>query len=367
MTSDMSRAEFVNVLVADDSAFMRTALTRMIESDPGLRVVGTAQDGFEVLEKIRLLDPDVITLDIEMPRLNGLDTLRRIMLECPRPVIMVSSLTQEGADTTLEALALGAFDYVPKQLSYVSLDIVKIREDLIAKIKAAVDTRRRRPSSRVTPQAQPIPSQTLYSVPPSIVAIGTSTGGPRALQLILPMLPADLPVGVVIVQHMPPGFTGPFANRLNGLCKISVREAKNDDIVERGVVLIAPAGQQLTVKRRSSSQGVVQLASQPDNTLHMPSVDVMMMSVAETFGSHAMGIILTGMGSDGCLGMKAIASKSGLTVGQDEASCTVYGMPKSCAESGSLQAVVPLQDIPAQILRAVRYRKRAERSRFNTS
>lgn len=358
MTSNTADA-VIHVLVADDSAFMRTALTRMIESDPGLQVVGTAQDGLQVLEKIRLLDPDVITLDIEMPRLNGLDTLKRIMQELPRPVIMVSSLTQEGANTTLEALALGAFDCVPKQLSYVSLDIVKIREDLIAKIKAAVDFRRRRPSSRVTPAPQQSGNKALYTLPPAIVAIGTSTGGPRALQLILPMLPADLPVGVVIVQHMPPGFTGPFANRLNSLCKISVREAKRGDLVERGIVLIAPAGQQLSVARRSGSQGVVQLASQPDNTPHMPSVDVMMTSVAESFGSQAMGIIMTGMGTDGCRGMKAIADKSGLTVGQDEASCTVYGMPKSCAESGSLQAVVSLHDIPAQILQAVRYRKRA--------
>ncbi len=358
MTLD-TRAGLIHVLVADASAFMRTALTRMIESDPDVRVVGTAQNGLEVLEKIYALDPDVITLDIEMPRLNGLDTLRRIMADSPRPVIMVSSLTQGGANTTLEALALGAFDYVPKQLSYVSLDIVKIKEDLIAKIKAAADQRRRRPNSRVMVRVPSNGGQTLYPVTPSIIAIGISTGGPRALQLILPMLPADLPAGVVIVQHMPPGFTGPFANRLNGLCKISVREAKKGDLVERGVVLIAPAGQHLTVARRSSSQGLVQLSSQPDSTLHIPSVDVMMTSVAESFGSQAMGIIMTGMGSDGCDGMKAIASKSGVTVGQDEASCTVYGMPKSCAESGSLQTVVSLQEIPNQILRAVRYRKRA--------
>jgi two-component system chemotaxis response regulator CheB len=357
MTCDAHNAGLIQVLVADDSAFMRTALTRMIESDPLLRVVGTAQNGLEVLDKLSLLDPDVITLDIEMPRLNGIDTLRRIMAEAPRPVIMVSSLTQEGANTTLEALALGAFDCVPKQLSYVSLDIVKIREDLIAKIKAAVDTRRHRPSSRVMPQAPSNARQIAYPVTPCIVAIGTSTGGPRALQEILPMLPADLPVGVVIVQHMPRGFTGPFANRLNNLCQISVREAKKGDLIERGVVLIAPAGQHLTVARRSCSQGIVQLASQPDNTLHMPSVDVMMMSVAESFGSQAMGIIMTGMGSDGCNGMKAIAGKSGVTVGQDEASCTVYGMPKSCAETGSLQTVVPLREIPNQILRAVHYRK----------
>ena len=358
MNGDASSSDLTHVLIADDSAFMRTALTRMIESDPHLRVVGTAQNGLELLAKIPALNPDVITLDIEMPRLNGLETLKRIMSESPRPVIMVSSLTQEGADATLEALALGAFDYVPKQLSYASLDIVKIREDLVAKIKAAADSRRRKPMARVVARANSTPA-TLYRGAPSIIAMGTSTGGPRALQEILPMLPADLPVGVVIVQHMPRGFTGPFANRLNGLCQVSVREAKHGDLVEPGIVLIAPAGQQLTVSKRTPLQGIVYLGSQPDNTPHIPSVDVMMSSVADSFGSLSMGIIMTGMGSDGCDGMKAIASKSGITVGQDEATCTVYGMPKSCADAGSLQRVVPLREIPAQILQALRYRKRA--------
>jgi two-component system chemotaxis response regulator CheB len=348
----------IRVLVADDSAFMRTALTRMIESDPTLRVSGTAQNGQEALEKIASLQPDVVTLDVEMPGLNGLETLTRIMRDSPRPVIMVSSLTQEGAETTLEALSIGAFDYVPKRQSFVSLDIVKIQADLIAKIKAAAESGRHKP---VSPLARPVPSIPIVParnpthVAARVVAMGTSTGGPKALQEILPLLPADLPVGVLIVQHMPKGFTGPFARRLDTLCQISVREATHDECIEPGVVYIAPAGQHMTVTRRSLSKVAICLSETPAGTLHIPSVDVMMTSVAEVFRSLSMGVIMTGMGADGAEGMRAITREGGLTVGQDEASCSVYGMPRSCAEMGLLQKVVPLPQIPRQILEATNY------------
>jgi two-component system chemotaxis response regulator CheB len=353
----------IGVLVADDSAFMRTAITRMVESDPELRVIATAQTGTEALEKIISLKPDVVTLDVEMPGLNGIETLKRIMQQSPLPVIMVSSLTQEGAETTLEALDLGAFDYVPKQQSYVSLDIVKIRADLVAKIKAAAESHRKKPllaraAKATAPPAAAAP-RFAPRVAPSIVAIGTSTGGPKALQEILPMLPADLSVGVLIVQHMPKGFTAPFARRLDGLCKVSVREATPDAIIEPGVVYIGPAGLHITVQRRTPSRVSICLSDSPSGTLHTPSVDVMMSSVAEVFHSLSMGIILTGMGADGVQGMQAIAREGGLTVGQDEASCTVYGMPRSCAEAGILQRVVPLLQVPEQILLATRYSKRS--------
>lgn len=357
--SDNSR--LIRVLVTDDSAFMRTALTRMIESDCGLRVSGTAQTGLEAIDKIKVLQPDVVTLDVEMPGLNGLETLKQIMRECPLPVIMVSSLTQEGAEVTLEALASGAFDYVPKQLSYVSLDIIKIQQDLISKIKAAAETGRRRPVARVTATASaavPRIPPSIFPVVPAVIALGTSTGGPKALQEILPVLPADLPVGILIVQHMPPGFTGPFARRLDHLCKVSVREASQDDAVEPGTVYIAPAGQHMTVRRRGQ-KALIHVSHSPEHTLHTPSVDVMMLSVAEVFGPLAMGIIMTGMGADGARGMQEIARLGGITVGQDEATCTVYGMPRTCAEMGILQRVVGLRQIPEQILVATRYRKRA--------
>jgi len=360
MSDAAASPRLIRVLVADDSAFMRTALTRMIESDPGLRVSDTAQNGNEALEKIRASQPDVVTLDVEMPGLDGLETLRRIMKDFPRPVIMVSSLTQEGAEITLEALDIGAFDYVPKQLSYVSLDIIKIRDDLVAKIKAAANVGR--PSVKKPVQAvatSRVPAYSAFSVVPEIVAVGTSTGGPKALQQILPLLPSDLGVGVLIVQHMPPGFTAPFARRLNNLCKIAVREATQGENIAPGVVYIAPAGQHMVASRRGSSSVALQLSDLPQGMLHKPSVDVMMLSVADVFRGLSMGIIMTGMGADGLQGMKAIAGAGGLTVGQDEASCIVYGMPRSCAEAGVLRRVVPLNDIPAVILQATRYRKRA--------
>jgi two-component system chemotaxis response regulator CheB len=362
MNDSSPNARVISVLVTDDSAFMRTALTRMIVSDPALRVVGTAVDGIDALDKISSLDPDVVTLDVEMPRMNGLETLKRIMSELPRPVIMVSSITQEGAVATLEALEYGAFDYIPKDLSYASLDIVKIRDDLIAKIKVAAERRRPRP-----PRRAPLPTPTKAAVVqdrgsvrrcPAIVSIGTSTGGPKALQQILPMLPADLPVGIVIVQHMPVGFTGPFAQRLNNLCKVRVKEASPNELVEPGTVYIAPAGYQMSVYGTSFSKAAIAIRDTPRDLLHIPSVDVMMLSVAEVFRNAAMGIILTGMGGDGALGMQAIARYGGLTVGQDEATCAVYGMPRTCAEMGVLGRVVPLEQVPEQILFATRYHSR---------
>jgi two-component system chemotaxis response regulator CheB len=351
----------IKVLVADDSAFMRTALGRMIESDSALKLCGSAQSGQEALDKIIALKPDVVTLDVEMPGLNGLETLKRIMKDFPLPVIMVSSLTQEGAETTLEALDLGAFDYLPKQSSFVSLDIVKIQEDLIAKVKAAAESgKRRRMAPKTPPAATRISAvpRSGHHAPAAMVALGTSTGGPKALQEILPMLPADLMVPVVIVQHMPKGFTGPFARRLNALCKIHIREAEQHDSLEAGTVYIAPAGQHLTIARKANTKPTIRLGLTPENSLHMPSVDVMMLSAAETFRSLCMGVILTGMGADGAKGMAAIQKEGGVTVGQDEASCTVYGMPRSCAEMGVVQRVVPLQQVPEQIMQVTNYKRR---------
>lgn len=353
----------IRVLVTDDSAFMRTAMTRMLESDPSVEVVGTARDGLEALEKVATLDPHVITLDIEMPRLDGLGTLSRIMEENPRPVIMVSSLTQQGAEATLEAFDLGAFECVPKPDSYATLDIITIRNQLIAKVKgAAAATYLRRPKVKKVPTPSRVTQLTsktvtqLCSVAPEVVALGTSTGGPRALADILPMLPAELPVGIVVVQHMPPGFTGPFAKRLDSISQVTVREAAHEDRIEPGEVLIAPAGWHMTVYRRTHTKYAVRLAKTPVNTLHMPSVDVLMLSVAEVFGARSMGVILTGMGADGAQGMKAIGEKGGLTVGQDEASCVVYGMPRTCAEMGVLKHVIPLGEVPREILLATRHK-----------
>ena len=356
----------VKVLIADDSAFMRASLSRMIESDKSLCVVGTAQTGLETLAQIGALHPDVVTLDIDMPGLNGLETLKRVMSEALHPaVIIVSALARQGAEATLEALELGAFDCIAKQLSYASADVLKVQNELVGKIKAAAGPRLLAPNRLDRTQLRPATahraSATTATAPsvtvPSIIAIGTSTGGPKALQDVLRALPADLPAGILIVQHMPVGFTGPLAKRLNELCPLDVREAEEGDLIVAGRVYLAPSGKHLTVRRRSSSEVALHLSLLPSNSLHIPSVDIMMSSVAECFGSAAMGIILTGMGADGALGMRAIFREGGLTLGQDQATCVVYGMPRSCAEMGVLSQTVPLPDIPLHILAALRYRK----------
>lgn len=351
----------IGVLIVDDSAFMRTSLSRMINSDPALFVVGTARSGEDALEKIPQLDPDVVTLEIEMPGMDGLETLRCIRARFPRPVIMVSSVTVEDAKITFDALAAGAFDYVPKQLSSISLDIIHIRHDLVAKIKAAAESRHRHPGVPERKPPQPVAATNWgdFSINPAIVAIGTSTGGPQALQEILTQLPSDLSVPVLIVQHMPPGFTKPFAERLNTLCAVRVQEAIHHEPLRRGVVYIAPAGIHTTVERPSSALSFISLTPQPLDSMHIPSVDVMMESVVAAFRGLAMGVILTGMGSDGAQGMTAIHGAGGITIGQDESSCAVYGMPRACAELGILQAVLPLSEISQHILHATHYRMRA--------
>jgi len=347
----------IRVLIIDDSAFMRTALSRMLTADSDLWIVGTASGGAEGLQKVASLDPDVVTLDMQMPGMDGLETLRRIMAQFPRPVIMVSSATVKEGEITLNALEAGAFDYVPKQLSPSSLDILHIREQLVAKIKAAAESRRSRdrlPLSRKPPRTVDLPARKLNE-PAALVALGISTGGPNALQEILPTLPADLPVPVVVVQHMPPGFTTPFAERLNKLSAISIREASHGELVQPGVVYIAPAGSHLRVIRPTESRTVIFLSEKREDQQHIPSVDIMMQSVALAFHSQAMGVIMTGMGSDGAQGMSAIHREGGFTLGQDAASCAVYGMPRVCAEMGILDRVVPLGQIPNEILHAACY------------
>jgi two-component system chemotaxis response regulator CheB len=350
----------IRVLIVDDSAFTRVALSRMVISDPDLWVVATAGCGAEALQKIETFDPDVITLDVQMPGLEGLETLRRIMAQFPRPVIMVSSATLKDAETTFSALAAGAFDYVPKQLSATSLDIFGIRDDLIAKIKVAAESRHSREQlilARKPARAVDLPMRETQRSPAAIVALGISTGGPKALEEILPALPGDLPVPILVVQHMPVGFTALFAERLNKLCAVSVCEASQGEMIRPGVVYIAPAGFHITVDRPSNSQVVICLSDKPEKQVHVPSADVMMQSVASAFHSEAMGVIMTGMGSDGAQGMNAIHREGGFTVGQDELSCAVYGMPRVCAEMGILDRVVPLSQIPSEILQATRYRK----------
>jgi two-component system chemotaxis response regulator CheB len=349
----------IRVLIADDSSVIRAALSRIVESDRELQIVGYAVDGVDVLEQIRILDPDVVTLDIEMPRMNGLEALTRIMAESPRPVIMLSSLSREGTQSTFDALERGAFDFIPKPGARAAHGIFDIREDLVAKIKSAhsswlpAEQRARKATARVVPH----PSVQVQA-PPTIVAIGTSTGGPQALQEVLSQLPASLPTGVLIVQHMPIGFTAQFAERLDRLCQVAVREAKGEEKIEPGTVYVAPAGLHMTVIRVGTEYRT-QLGKSPAGTLHTPSVDILMFSVAQIFRNQAMGVILTGMGADGATGMKAIRDAGGWTVGQDAESCAVYGMPRSAAEINALGRIAPLHQIAAEIMAAVAPRKSA--------
>jgi two-component system chemotaxis response regulator CheB len=350
----------MRVLIAEDDE----ALARFVRQ--GLEGEHYAVDVFPDGEQARTAaaenDYDIVILDLNLPKLDGVGVLRQLRLKKPSLPVLV--LTQRRrVEDRVQCLDLGADDYVPKQLSSTSLDILHIKPDLIAKIRAAAARARNSyPAaafSKKPPRFSESECRNTSSTSAAIIALGTSTGGPKALQEILPLLPRDLSVPILIVQHMPRGFTAPFAQRLNSLCSVTVQEAAHQEPVQPGVVYIAPAGKHMTVERLSDSSTLICLDTHPENCLHTPSVDVMMKSVARNFGTSTMGIIMTGMGSDGADGMKAIHRAGGLTVGQDEASCIVYGMPRACAESGVLNRLVPLSQIPAQILQATNYRKRA--------
>jgi two-component system, chemotaxis family, protein-glutamate methylesterase/glutaminase len=368
----------IRVLIGDDSAVMRSELTRMLNSSPQMRVCGSARTGEEVVAKAKLLHPDVITLDVEMPLLNGVEALKRIMSECPCPVIMFSSATRRGAEVTLEALSAGAFDYLRRVSPQPGANAVKLQQDLIEKIEAASHGWIARKRALLHPLPAPgfpitVQHLSLRRMPrltPQIIVVGTSTGGPQALLELLPELPGDLPVPMIVVQHMPPGFTAPLAKRLDGLCRVKVCEAQHGQAVVPGTVYIAPAGQHTTLVRNSKARNSpanrsqsnhqyevsICLSDTPSNTVHKPSVDVTMQSVASVFGDLTLGIILTGMGTDGLQGMTAIRDAGGVTMGQDEASSVVYGMPRCCAEHGILQQVMPLSNVAGHILQAVHYR-----------
>jgi two-component system chemotaxis response regulator CheB len=347
----------IQVLIVDDSAFMRKSLSMMLESDSEIKVIGTARDGREAIEKIRQLKPDIVTLDIEMPVMDGLTALKTIMKEMPLPVLMVSSLTTEGAQATIDALALGAVDFIPKELSYVSLDISKIREELIEKVKNIARSRslafrlQRIRSSTAhimgeAPTKAPHISGKIERRNYRAVALGVSTGGPMALLQIIPKVPANFPLGIAIVQHMPPKFTQSMASRLNSLSSVKVKEAEDGDALSPASVLIAPGGRHL-IFEKTSGQIIARITDEPRETLYHPSADIMMSSIAEVINAPLIGVIMTGMGKDGLEGLKLIKQKEGYVVAQDEETCIVYGMPKAAVDEGVADAVVPLQNIPS--------------------
>ncbi|MEW6535629.1 MAG: chemotaxis response regulator protein-glutamate methylesterase [Candidatus Auribacterota bacterium] len=347
----------IKVLIADDSSFMRRELTRIMSQDPDIDVVGTAYDGEDVLAKIDRFQPDVVTLDVEMPRMNGITALKHIMIMKPLPVLMISSLTQRGAETTLEALRLGAVDVIAKPSGNISLDIKNQEAEIIEKIKAAasVDCSKiqRIPEGKVIEKKKTSDHIHMHEFPQSagqcktVIAIGVSTGGPNTLMNIIPSLPADLPAPVLIVQHMPPLFTKSFAERLDRSSQLHVKEAEDKDQLVNGVVYVAPGDFHMTVHK---SGKYLSLSKEPAGTLHRPSVDVMMDSVADVFKGKCVGVILTGMGKDGARALKRLHDYGAKTIGESEASAIVYGMPREAAQLGAVDYVLHNTKIASKII-----------------
>lgn len=338
----------VRVLIVDDSALIRKMMTEILSKDPGIEVLGTAQDPYVAREKIKALNPDVITLDIEMPKMDGIEFLQKIMKLRPMPVLMVSSLTQQGADATLQALELGAVDYVAKPTQDLQSGLAEKCEEIVAKVKAAAGAKVRGGSERGTARPQRLRSAPGYSSTETVVAIGASTGGVEALTSVLTVLPPDSPA-ILVTQHMPASFTTSFAQRLNAMCAIHVMEARDGVRVLPGHAYLAPGDAHLRLTR-SGANYVCRIAGQDRVSGHCPSVDVLYRSVAECAGKNAIGVILTGMGKDGARGLLEMREAGARTLGQNEATSVIYGMPRVAKEIGAVEQQLSLALIPQRIL-----------------
>ncbi len=343
----------IKVLIIDDSAVVRQTLVEVLQSDPQIEIMGTAADPYIASERIKEEVPDVITLDVEMPRMDGLNFLKIIMSQRPIPVVMCSSLTERGSETALKAIEYGAVEIILKPRLGTKQFLEESRIRICDAVKAAAQARVRPIQERMkTPQpklsadailSKPSPHAMLRTTE-KVVAVGASTGGTEALRVFLEAMPADAP-GIVIVQHMPEGFTRSFAKRLDGLCRINVKEAEDNDTVIRGRALIAPGNRHLLLKR-SGARYYVELRDGPLVSRHRPSVDVLFRSAARYAGNNAVGVILTGMGDDGASGMKEMKDAGAYTIAQDEATCVVFGMPNEAIKKGGVSTVLPLDEIP---------------------
>ncbi len=340
----------VRVLVVDDSAMVREILTRGLSMDPEISVVGAASDPYIARDKIVELKPDVLTLDVEMPKMDGVEFLRKLMPQYPLPVLMVSALTQRGKQITMEALEAGAIDFVTKPSADVARGLNEMLEELRSKVKmvAGANVSAFKKERHVAAKGSKLSSHALAESTDKVVAIGASTGGTEAIRNVITQFPADMP-GVIIVQHMPAGFTKMFAERLNEQCAMSVKEAENGDRIIAGRVLIAPGDFQMTV-RRSGGTYLVDIKEGDKVCGHRPSVEVMMQSVAKYVGSNAIGVMLTGMGHDGADGMVAMRKAGARTFAQDEASSVVYGMPKEAFERGGAERVVAIDKMASTVM-----------------
>lgn len=350
----------IKVLIVDDSAVVRQVMTGVLAQDPGIELIGAAADPIFAYERMKNQWPDVILLDVEMPRMDGITFLKKLMQERPTPVVICSTLTEAGAATTVEALSAGAVSIITKPKLGLKQFMAESAQEVISAIRNAARVNVKRLAARSTPVPvaaknsadvmlkAPSRTQAMTQTTEHIVAIGTSTGGTQALQTVLSALPAVTP-GIVIVQHMPPQFTAAFAARLDSLCHIEVREAKDNDRVVPGTALIAPGGKHMML-RRSGAQYNVEIKEGPPVNRHCPSVDVLFRSVAKVAGRNALGVIMTGMGDDGARGLREMRDAGAHTVAQDEATCVVFGMPKEAIRLEVAVRVIPLESIPQVIL-----------------
>ena len=361
----------IRVMVVDDSALVRKIATDILSADPEISVVATAAQGEFALQKLTREQPDVITLDMEMPGMGGLETIRQIMSLRPTPIIVMSAHAAKGADLTLQALELGAVDFVLKPSNSLSGGIPAIARELVEKVKSAArivvhatagSEHPRETVVRREPPAEPVaPARERASDEYDLVAIGTSTGGPVALKTVLTMLPADLPVGVVVVQHMPPVFTRAFAERLDSCCKVRVKEAEDGDVILPGRVLLAPGNRHMTVTRLGAEPHVALNQSETVNG-HRPSVDVLVHSVAMEYGGRAVGVIMTGMGKDGAEGMRELHARGGHVIAQDRESSVIYGMNREVVQNGDANEVAAVEAIAARIQERLRGRTLARKA-----
>lgn len=355
----------VRILIVDDSGFFRRRLAEIFATDARLQVVGTAANGAEALELIAGLNPDVITMDVEMPVMDGITAVRRIMERRPTPILMLSSLTTAGAQATLDALEAGALDFLPKRLEEISRDKEHMRQQLcqrmvlLARREAAANPKPLRTAAPAASLvAKPVPAPGARTAGARlrtrcrVLAIGTSTGGPAALQEILKPLPADFPLPIIIVQHMPAAFTGPFAQRLDRVCQISVKEAAEGDALLPGRALLAPGGRQTRVESLAG-QTVVRVADPELGQTYKPSVDVTFSSLAQVYGGHVLAVMLTGMGADGREGTRLLKAQGAVVWAQDEHTCVVYGMPQAVVQAGLVDQVLALPQIGLHLIQEV--------------
>ncbi|WP_018140436.1 chemotaxis response regulator protein-glutamate methylesterase [Thioalkalivibrio sp. ALJ7] len=367
----------IKVLVVDDSGFFRRRIAEILDSDSGIEVVGSAENGEQAIAKVRELDPDVVTMDIEMPVMDGITAVRKIMAENPRPILMFSSLTTEGAQATLDALEAGAVDFLPKRFSDMASDEDSARMLLRRRVRSLSRSRARsvsapgssapareaRPNAR-REEADRVAADARKQAPPVVstrpktplrqmraVLIGTSTGGPVALQEVLKPLPASFPLPILLVQHMPASFTPAFAERLNAMCNIEVRQAKDGDVLKPGVALLAPGGMQTTLERGSQTQ--VRISESPLGTIYKPSVDAAFTSAVDALRGQVLAVVLTGMGADGREGARALKAVGAQVWSQDAATCVVYGMPAAVAEAGLSDHVYPLPEIGPALVKGI--------------